>query len=111
MIARLLQWYADTPFFVRTLVTFILLAVTGSAFVAFLSTYATYWFAFRYGARIPVEGVPYLALSVAILGFFYLCCIHINNRRGICLGSSHVISSEEKRVLVYSIHVHLYNIF
>lgn len=66
MWSRLLNFYLDLPFPVKLIASLLLTAFVGSSLMAFLSTYANYLFAFRHGARIPVEGVPFLSLSVAI---------------------------------------------
>jgi len=69
LISRLVRWWADAPFVIKILISISASIVTGSAFMAFISTYATYFYAFRNGARIPVEGVPFLTLTVAIMSF------------------------------------------
>lgn len=53
-----------------TYLKIVLVVISGSGFFALLSDFATYNFALWYGFRIPVEGVPYLKMTVALLGLF-----------------------------------------
>jgi MFS family permease len=56
----------------RLVISTVIGAIGGSSIMAVLTTYANYWFAFKHGARIPVEGVPFLSLAVAVVSFALL---------------------------------------
>lgn len=71
-IRTILGWASGLSIWYRfTLGTF-LGALGGSTFVGFLNTYALYNYAYHFGARIPVEGVPYLSLAVSVVSFAFL---------------------------------------
>jgi hypothetical protein len=69
---QLLKWYSHLSVWHRLILGALLGALGGSTFIGFLNTYAVYRYAFRYDARIPVEGVPYLGLAASILSFAFL---------------------------------------
>lgn len=56
----------------RVILPLLLGAVGGSTFVGFINRYALYNYAVAYGARLPVERVPYLDLAVSLLSFLFL---------------------------------------
>ena len=56
MWKRIARWYLDLPVWSKFLLSSFASALTGASVLVFLSTYATYSFAFPdTGARIPVE--------------------------------------------------------
>lgn len=70
--------FVDLSLGIKLLIGSIIGALGGSTFIGFISEYATYYFAYYHGARLPVEGVPYLKLAVtlvslAIFGGTLLC--------------------------------------
>lgn len=69
---HLLKWYSHLSIWHRLVLGALLGALGGSTFIGFLNTYALYRYAFRYDARIPVEGVPYLGLAASVLSFAFL---------------------------------------
>ena len=44
----------------------------GAGFIGFISEYATYYFSYSYGARLPVESVPYLSVTITLVSLFIL---------------------------------------
>ncbi|MCA2028568.1 hypothetical protein LDK53_21760 [Enterobacter sp. K16B] len=56
-------------FFVKMLLTAFLTALGGSGYIGFLSEYATYFYAWHNGFRIPAEGSPYLKITITSLTF------------------------------------------
>jgi hypothetical protein len=69
---RAVVWVASISLWYKLIIGTILGAIGGSTVVAFLNTYAIYSYSYWYGARIPVEGVPYLGLAVSIVSFAFL---------------------------------------
>lgn len=69
---RVAKWIASLSIWYKLLVGTILGAIGGSTVVGILNTYAIYSYSYSYGARIPVEGVPYLGLAVSVVSFTFL---------------------------------------
>lgn len=67
-----LQWLSGMSMFYRFVLGATVGALGGSGFIAFVNKYAMYRYAYSYGCRIPVEGVPYLALAVSAVSFAFL---------------------------------------
>lgn len=59
----------------RLAVSSLLSVIGGSTVLAFLSTYATYWYALRVGIRIPVEGLGFLSVGVAIVAALLIVAV------------------------------------
>jgi hypothetical protein len=55
-----ISWLGGLSPFIRLIIASTFGAFGGSTFVGFLNTYALYNYAYSYGSRVPVEGVPYL---------------------------------------------------
>lgn len=66
MWTRLTDFYLGAPFWIKLAISSLISAFVGATIMAFLSTYANYFYALRHGARVPVEGVPFLSFSVAV---------------------------------------------
>lgn len=58
------------PVFVRMIATYIFASLAGSPFVSIVNTFAVYNYAWMNGARVPVEGVPYLTLALSLMYLF-----------------------------------------
>lgn len=61
-----------TSILFRILSTTFLGALGGSTFIAFINRYALFNYSLGYGARLPVESVPYINVAVSILSFVFL---------------------------------------
>jgi len=72
IIAAAWIYYQRLPHWVQLVMQWAVRAGIASFILAQWSSVATYWYALRYGARPPVEGVPFLALTVALLGLILL---------------------------------------
>lgn len=72
MLNRLIRYYVDIPLPWKVGLAALLLITGGSAAIGFIGQFATYLYAFRYGARIPMEGVPFLPLTISIISGIYL---------------------------------------
>jgi hypothetical protein len=66
------RWFLDRSIWYRLIISAILGALGGSTLVGFLNNYAVYFYAFWHGARVPVEGVPYLSLAASLVSFAML---------------------------------------
>ena len=69
---RVITWLSHLSIWQRLLLGTLLGALGGSTFIGFLNNYAVYNFAYQFGARVPVEGVPYLSLAASIISFAFL---------------------------------------
>lgn len=69
MLANILVGFRGLPTSAQWLLLSLLKALVGSLILAFAANYATAFFAIRHGFRVPLEGVPYLAFAVGIVGF------------------------------------------
>ena len=58
----------------KLILSSILSALGGATFIGVLSEYATYYYSYSFGIRIPTEGVPYLSVLTSSLSFFVLFC-------------------------------------
>ena len=75
-LVRISQWFASTSFIHRFIITTAFGIIGGSTFIGFLNTYAIYLYAYRFGARIPVEGVPYINLAAFLVSLaFFLTAV------------------------------------
>jgi hypothetical protein len=66
-IRRLLGSYSALGLPIRLALSGVVGAISGSGLLGFLSEYATYSYAIRYGLRVPVEGAPYLGSAVSAI--------------------------------------------
>lgn len=54
----------------RYLILSVLSAMFGAGYVGIISEFASYYFAWQSGFRIPAEGIPYLAMTISTISFF-----------------------------------------
>lgn len=66
---RIQTWFWALPLWKRSILTSVIGAFSGSIFLSFINRYALYYYAYRHQFRIPVEGVEYLDLAIALLSF------------------------------------------
>ncbi|WP_279451106.1 hypothetical protein [Aeromonas hydrophila] len=57
---------------IKAIISFLLPVLGGSTVIGFLSELAVYKYAFESGFRIPVEGIPYLRPTVAIISMLII---------------------------------------
>jgi hypothetical protein len=72
LLQAALDYYGSLPTWAQLAIQWLIRAAVASFILAQWSSVATNWYAMRYGARPPVEGVPFLALTVAVLGLMLL---------------------------------------
>jgi hypothetical protein len=72
LLQAALDYYGSLPNWAQIAIQWLIRAAVASFILAQWSSVATYWYAMRYGARPPVEGVPFLALTVAVVGLALL---------------------------------------
>jgi hypothetical protein len=65
----------DLSLAARLGVGFVLAALGSSTVLGFLSEYAAYSYSLSVGARLPVEGVPYLNVAVTLISFALLTAV------------------------------------
>lgn len=70
--ASIISFYDGLPTRVQFAVNWFLRAFIASLFFSFVSNIATFAYAIKYGARPPVEGVPYLSVTVGVFGFLLI---------------------------------------
>ena len=74
---NLINKYSDFNFFTKVIVLFIG-SLSISTYIAFLTEYSTYYYAWQFGVRLPVEGMPYLKTTVTLTSFLMIVsCISI----------------------------------
>jgi len=56
----------------KMIITGLVAAVGGSGYVGFLSEYATYFYSWHLGFRVPAEGSPYLKIAISSITFLIL---------------------------------------
>lgn len=71
-IKNLYKQYNSLSFPKRYFILSIIASLSGSSYIAFLSEYATYIYAWDMGFRVPAEGVPYLASSIGAISFLII---------------------------------------
>lgn len=59
-------------FAIKMLITGFVTALGGSGYIGFLSEYATYFYAWNNGFRVPAEGSPYLKVTITSLTFLLI---------------------------------------
>lgn len=69
-IKQLLAKYGDISFPIKFAIVALMGSLGGSTYIAFLSEYATYYYAWHEGFRIPAEGSQYLNVAINAIGFF-----------------------------------------
>ena len=69
---RAKEWFWALPLWKRTIISSIIGSIGGSSAISFSNKYALYYYAFKNGFRVPVEGVEYLDLAVAIVSFLVI---------------------------------------
>lgn len=74
-LKSILNWLRELSIWYRLLLGAVLGTLGGSTFLGFLNTYAVYWYAYSYGCRVPVEGVPYLNLAVSMLSLALIASV------------------------------------
>lgn len=67
-----IKWLSGISVFYRLMLGTVAGALGGSGFITFINKYAMYWYAYSYGCRVPVEGIPYLSLAVSAVSFAFL---------------------------------------
>jgi hypothetical protein len=72
LIVATLAYYRSLPNWAQLTGQWLIRAAVATFILGQWSSVATYWYAMRYGARPPVEGVPFLELTVAVLGIALL---------------------------------------
>jgi len=72
MFKLIIGWISNLSLWFKLLLGSLLGALGGSTFVGFINIYAVYNYAYHFGARIPVEGVPYLNFAVSVVSFAFL---------------------------------------
>ena len=65
----IIQYVMNTNFIVRYVLFSLLGALSGTTYIAVVSEFASYYYAWTNGLRIPVEGIPYLKLTISIISF------------------------------------------
>ena len=68
-ITEILGKFSALSFSVKFLIISLAGTLGGSTYIAFLSEYATYYYAWDAGIRIPAEGSPYLKATIAAISF------------------------------------------
>ena len=71
-IKVIIEKYFDLSFPVKFVVLSLAGSLGGSSYIAFLSEYATYYYAWTEGFRIPAEGSPYLKATIAAISFIVI---------------------------------------
>lgn len=71
----MLQLLREGTFRYRLMAGSALGALGGAAFLGFLNTYAVYWYAYSCGCRIPIEGVGYLSVAVALMSMSFIIIV------------------------------------
>lgn len=69
---RAVRWFAGLSIWYQLFIGTALGSLGGSTFVGLINKYAVYAYTYNYGARVPVEGVPYLGLAVSVVSFTFL---------------------------------------
>ncbi|MCU7937093.1 MAG: hypothetical protein KZQ99_19855 [Candidatus Thiodiazotropha sp. (ex Dulcina madagascariensis)] len=64
---EIIRWFAQLSFPVKIIVGAVGATIAGPGLIAFLSEYATYFYALDIGIRPPLEGIPYLSATVAMI--------------------------------------------
>src|SRR5690606_10988102 len=59
----------EANFVIRFAILTFLGALGGSSYIGFISEFASYYYAWDVGFRIPAEGIPYLKLTVSAFSF------------------------------------------
>ncbi len=85
MIGWLVAFWNGLPNWARTLVK---RAAFSSLLLATVSYVATHWYAMTYGARIPLEGVPFL-IALSVIASFLLTLISLSTLILIPLGKNY----------------------
>ena len=63
------EWIKRLPIPARLALMAFATALTGSGYIGILSEYATYWYAYNHSIRLPLEGIPYLRITIASTTF------------------------------------------
>lgn len=66
---KITQYVTNTNFIVRYVIFSLLGAFSGTTYIAVVSEFASYYYAWTNGLRIPVEGIPYLKLTISTISF------------------------------------------
>ncbi|WP_337917100.1 hypothetical protein [Vibrio cholerae] len=56
----------------RYLILSVASAMFGAGYIGLVSEFASYYYAWESGFRIPAEGIPYLAMTISTISFFLL---------------------------------------
>jgi hypothetical protein len=71
----MLRLLREGTFRYRLMVVSALGAFGGATFLGLLNTYAVYWYAYACGCRIPIEGVGYLSVAVALMSMSFIIIV------------------------------------
>jgi len=67
-LQSVVKWIVNAPLWLQILLG----TLAGTLFIGFLNNFALYNYAFRFGARIPIEGVSELNLALSAASFAFL---------------------------------------
>lgn len=71
-IKVLLEKFLALSFPLKFLVSSLISSIVGSSYIIFLSEYATFYYAWSEGFRIPAEGTHYLTTTIGAISFFLI---------------------------------------
>ena len=71
-IKNIIDRYAALSVLFKLLISSSIGILAGASFIGFISEYATYYYAISYGVRLPVEGVPYLSITITLISILIL---------------------------------------
>lgn len=77
MLRNLFSQYAHLSLAIKITISTLTSIFAGAGFIGFISEYATYYYAISNGARLPVEGVPYLQMTITMISVILLFSIII----------------------------------
>lgn len=71
-IKKFIEVFLSWSFPVKFLISSLITSAVGSTYIIFLSEYATYYYAWKEGFRIPAEGTHYLSSTIGAITFLII---------------------------------------
>ena len=75
MIHKLISEFSQLSLVIKIAISTLVSTFAGAGFIGFISEYATYYYSISNGVRIPVEGVPYLQMTITLISVALLFSI------------------------------------
>lgn len=75
MIHKIISEFSQLSLVIKIAISTLASTFAGAGFIGFVSEYATYYYAISNSVRLPVEGVPYLQMTITLISVAVLCSI------------------------------------